>query len=129
MIKARSVIEVMGQPEELVEKTLKKMEDNIKKNFKLEESFTAEPKKSGKKFYTSFIELTINYDNIQQLFEYMTYYTPTLIEIIEPYEIKISAGELENLSNNILGKIHEIDSKLKTVHSTNKMLTRKLYKK
>jgi hypothetical protein len=129
MIKARSIIEVMGQPENLVTETLKKIEQYIKDNLKVVDSFIAEPKKSGKKFYTSFIEVTIEYDNIQQLFEFLTFYTPSTVEIIEPYELSLSAGELENMCNDLLSKIHELDTRLKTTVSTNKLLTRKLYKK
>ncbi|MBN1923228.1 MAG: hypothetical protein JW791_00530 [Nanoarchaeota archaeon] len=126
MIKARFVIEAMGSPQELVKDTLKNMLEAIKQKFKVEESFIEKPKKSGEKFYTSFIELTVQFKNVQFLFEFMTYYTPTIVEILEPYKLEISAGELENICNDVMSKIHEMDKRLKTNISVNKLLSRQV---
>jgi hypothetical protein len=124
-VKARFIIEAMGAPADLVKKTLKKMLESIEKKFKVQESHVEKPKKSGDKFYTSFIELTINFENLQFLFEFMTYFTPTIVEILEPYKLELSAGELENICNDIMSKIHDLDKRLKSTMSVNKLLSRR----
>lgn len=126
MIKARFIIEAMGEPKELVVKTLKKMTEVIGEKYKIEDEFIEKPKKSGEKFYNSFLEVTIAFKNIQSLFEFMTYYTPTIVEILEPYKLELSAGELENISNDVMSKIHEIDKRLKSTVSVNKLLSRRV---
>ncbi len=126
MIKARFMMEAMGAPKELVVKTLKAMLDAIKQKFKVEDSVIGKPEKSGEKFHTSFIEVTIDFDNIQFLFEFITYYTPTIVEILEPYKLELSAGELENICNDVMSKIHELDKRLKSTVSVNKILSRRM---
>lgn len=119
-------MEVMGQPADLVTKTLNKMLEAINERFKVVDSFIEEPEKTGEKFYNSFMELTIQFKNVQKLFEFMTYYTPTVVEVLEPYNLNISAGELENICNDVLSKIHEFDKKLKTTMSVNELLSQKV---
>ncbi|MDD2678399.1 MAG: hypothetical protein PHT91_00315 [Candidatus Nanoarchaeia archaeon] len=126
MMKARFIIQAMGSPKELLEKTAKTMLDSIKKNFKTEDEHIEKPVKSGKEFYASFIETTISFKNLEEFFSFMINYSPTSAEIIEPYKFELSAGELENFSNDFLGKLHEIDKQLKTQLSLNKILSRRV---
>ena len=108
------------------DKDMKKMEEDIKKRLKVIDSFIEKPKKSGEKFYTSFLEISIEFKNIQFLFEFITYYTPTVVEILEPYKLELSAGELENICNDIMSKIHEMDKRLKSSVSVNRLLSRRI---
>ena len=125
-IKARFIIEAVGEPKELVEKTLKSMTKAISEKFEVKESMVEKPKKTGERFYSSFLEITILFKNPQFLFEFITYYTPTIVEILEPYKIEVGAGELENICNDIMGKIHEMDKRLKSTVSVNKILSRQI---
>ncbi|PIU62714.1 hypothetical protein COX58_00190 [archaeon CG_4_10_14_0_2_um_filter_Archaea_38_6] len=126
IIKARFIMEAMGKPKKLVKDTLNKMKKAIGEKFKVHDALIEEPKKSGDEFYTTFMEITVEFKNIQFFFEFITYYTPTIVEILEPYKLEISAGELENISNDVMGKIHEMDKRLKSAVSVNKILTRKV---
>lgn len=125
MIKARFIIQTMGSPKELLEKTANTMLESLKKNYKTEEEYIEKPKKSGKEFYATFIELTVSFKTLNEFFLFMISYAPTSAEIIEPYKFEISAGELEDFSNDFLGKIHELDKQLKTQMGLNKILSRK----
>jgi hypothetical protein len=126
MIKSRLIIQAMGSPKELLMKTVNSMLDSFKKNFKTECEYVEKPEKIGKEFYNSFIELTITFKNLTEFFSFMINYSPTSAEIIEPYKLEISAGELENFANDFLGKLHETDKQLKTQISLNKILSRKV---
>ena len=125
-LKARFILEAMGQPESLVKKTLEAMLDSIKKTQKVEDSFIEKPKLSGEKFYTSFMEITISFKNVPQLFEFITLFTPTIVEILEPYKFEMNAGELENICNDVMGKIHALDKNYKSAMSVNKLLQNKV---
>ncbi len=126
MIKIRFIIQSMGTPKELLEKTVKAMIESLKKNFKTENESMEKPKKEGKNFYSTFIEITISFKNLEEAFSFMINYAPTSAEIIEPYKFEISAGELENFANDFLAKTHEIDKQLKTQISLNKILSRRV---
>ncbi len=126
MIKARFILEVVGSPAELVTKTLNNIVDSIKEVFSVEDVYIDKPEKKGKNLFSSFVELVITFDNIQAFFGFMLYYTPSVVEIIEPYKLSISAGELENISNDIMSKVHEIDKMLKTTIGINKLLSKRV---
>ena len=126
MIKARFIIQAMGSPKELLEKTIKTMLESLKKTFKTENEHVEKPEKSGKEFYTSFLEITISFKDLSELFLFMINYSPASAEILEPYKFELSAGELENFANDFLGKLHELDKQLKTQISLNKLLSRKV---
>jgi hypothetical protein len=126
MIKSRFIIQAMGSPKELLMNTVNAMLDSFKKNFKTEDEHIEKPQKSGKEFYCSFIEITIAFKNLTELFSFMINYSPTSAEIIEPYKIEMSAGELENFANDFLAKLSETDKQLKTQISLNKILSRKV---
>ncbi|MFA5303525.1 MAG: hypothetical protein WC393_03230 [Candidatus Nanoarchaeia archaeon] len=126
MIKSRLIIQTMGSPKELLIKTVNAMLDSFKKNFKTEDEHIEKPEKTGKEFYSSFIEITITFKNLTEFFSFMINYSPTSAEIIEPYKLELSAGELENFANDFLGKLNEIDKQLKTQLSLNKILSRKV---
>lgn len=125
-IKARFILEAMGEPKELVIETLNKIIESIKEKFKVEESFVEKPKKSGDKFYTTYAEIIISFKNVQLMFEFMTYYTPTIVEVLEPYKFELSAGELENICNDVMSKVHEMDKRLKSILSANRLLTKQV---
>ncbi len=126
MIKARFIMEVVGSPAELVTKTLNNIVDSIKESFSVEDVYIDKPEKKGKNLFSCFVEIVINFDNIQSFFGFMLYYTPSVVEILEPYKLSISAGELENISNDIMSKIHELDKMLKTTIGVNKLLSKRV---
>ena len=125
-MKARFIIQAMGSPKKLLMKTITNIKDSLKKNYKIEDEFLDKPKKSGDSFFITFLEITISFNSIEDCFDFMMKYTPTTMEIIKPFKFELSAGELENISNDILGKVHEMDKKLKTQISVNKILSRKV---
>jgi hypothetical protein len=128
-LKSRFVVEAMGSPADLVVKTLEEIVKAIKNTYTVIGSHISKPEKAGEQFHTAFIEVTIEFKNIEAFFEFMMNYTPSFVEVLEPYKLELSAGELESISNNVMTKIHQYDKSLKSVSSVNRILTRKLEEK
>ncbi|VVB75274.1 Uncharacterised protein [Candidatus Tiddalikarchaeum anstoanum] len=124
-LKGRFVIEAMGIPDLLV-KTLNGIADSIKKTYTVSAMEVGNPEKTGDKFHTSFLEITVEFKNIQSMVEFMMNYTPTFVEVLEPYKMELTAGELEEIANSFMTKLHDYDKSLKSVAGVNKLLTRKL---
>lgn len=125
MIQARFIIQTMGTPKSLLEKTIQTMLKTLKETYKTKDEHIEKPTKTGKELYASFLEITIEFKTLEEYFLFMISYTPTSAEIIKPYKFEISAGELENFSNDFLGKLHDLDKQLKTQKALNKILARK----
>lgn len=127
MIIVRMIIETLGTPEKLLMKTLQDMVKSIEKKYKVKETYIAKPtKQEGAKMFSSFIELTIDFKNMEEMFLFLTTFTPTSAEIIKPYKITMSAGEMENICNDVLSKIHALDQKFKLELGKNRIISRRV---
>lgn len=119
---SKIIIEVMGSPKEYVEKTLKKVVEDIKKEeFEIlkEEFFDAEPQE---KMFSAFIELEILFKNTTRLLDFCFDYTPSSVEILEPLNINYRASDFANLINDLLARIHKSDMALKNYNAENQIL-------
>lgn len=104
-VSIRTIIDVAGKPASLVEKTLQKVTEELENNEKLQilEIITAEPELQDEKsgMYTAFLELEIEFVNVREAMKFIVDYLPTSIEIIEPFEIKVSNEQLTDVLNDM----------------------------
>ncbi len=117
-IKINSIIEIAGKPEKHVTETLEKMLDILKKNAKvtINKSEIAPTKKvdmphpqdKDKKveIYSSFVDLELEFPNLDELLQFCFAFMPSSVEVIEPKELKIGQKDLENPLNDLLSKLH-----------------------
>jgi hypothetical protein len=128
-LKFRAIIELMGRPAEFLTETLNKIVESIEKNEKLKilNKSIAEPKATDEKdIFSSFIEIELEARTIEDLFEFITNYLPSNIEIISPSEINFDLREMNAVLHNVISKIHFYDSMTKKTGFENMLLRKKI---
>jgi hypothetical protein len=126
-IRARFIIEVMGKPKEMVTKALKDIIKELKEDGKkIEKESYSKPKKSGKVFFTSFVEFEIICDNLDDFLGVIIDYIPINVEIIEPDIASIGIGPLQEIVNDLTSKLDNLDKQIKMLQASNIILQRKL---
>ncbi len=123
-IHCRMIIEMVGAPEghiidtlKLVLKTLKEEEKGIE----VLDGKVHKPKKQGE-FFSTFAEIEIVFEDLNTIGAVLFAYMPSSIEILEPEEFRMKAGELTSFVNEVLGNLHQVDARFKNVNIANKIL-------
>jgi len=132
MIKAKIISEVLGSPQEHVDKTLNLLLEKLKERKSLhienEHTFQAE-KIEGKPFFSGFIEYEISVENLNELSGFCFDFMPSSIEILEPERIGINSVEAGDLFNEIMARLHQNDMLLRNTVAQLNMLNRQLKEK
>lgn len=119
------ILEVLGAPKEHVEKTLKSVIEKIKEDQSLTvikgKVFKAKPKEQ---FFTMFSEMEMLFNGFADLASFCLDYLPSSLEIIEPHELKASAGDMTAIMNDLLANLHNVDMVLKNLQAKNIILER-----
>ncbi len=115
-ILVRTIIEMMGAPKEHIEKTLKDYVEKLKtdKEISIVKEEIAPAKEQGKLF-SVFAELDIRFRTAQKLVDFCFDSMPSSVEIIEPSQLTLDAGELSDTLNDMQAKIHRNDMIVKTL--------------
>jgi len=125
----RAVIEVLGKPKEHIEKALAGYIQQLKesKDFQLLSEELAEAKKREEgEMWAAFAELELKTDKLQNLTSFCFDFMPSMIEIIEPREIRLQDTDLNELMNDLQGKLHQVDMVAKSVKMENDIYKRNL---
>jgi len=119
-IVTRFIIEVMGKPPQIVEQTLKEVSKTISKRFKIihEEYSKAEPAE-GSDLFSAFIEVEFKVKGFEELFLAVIDFGPTVVEVIEPGEIKVSNTELQSALSELVSKFHLLSKALQVLKLEN----------
>lgn len=132
-IKARIIIEVVGAPKDHVEATLKSVVDKIKeeKELNLLKSELVEAKEVQlenipQKIWSAFSEVEISVNEINRLIGFCFDFMPSSIEILEPTNLDLNAGETSDMLNDLLAGLHRYDLFLKNVHAQNILFKKEL---
>lgn len=119
---ARVIIEMMGAPKEYIEKTLTDYLEKLKKDgIKIKQEIVEKAKEQGELFST-FAELDIEFDKMEDLFGFCFDSMPSSVEILEPEELQVSANDFSNYLNDLQAKLHEVDMVVKTTRAQNAVL-------
>ena len=114
----RAIIEVLGKPQEHVEKSLKGYVEKLKENEKyevLKENIAPIKKRDEEELWAIFAELEISTNDPQNLINFCFEYMPSLIEVIEPKKLTLSDANLTMFLNDIQAKLHQVDMIAKQV--------------
>ncbi|MCD6476863.1 MAG: hypothetical protein J7K26_01700 [Candidatus Aenigmarchaeota archaeon] len=65
------------------------------------------PTKTIKQAYSITCDLKLIAKNVDNLLQFVISYGPSAIEIIEPNEIKMQIGEVQNILNTVSGMMHK----------------------
>ena len=112
-MKTKAIIEVADSPKEHIEEVMTKVVEKIKSEQQILKYKIFEAQQKEKLFFT-FTEMEIDFSNFEKLIGFCLDYFPSSIEIIDE-EVDIKREELENVTNDLLAKLHEYDMILKNL--------------
>lgn len=123
-----TIIEILGNPREHVEETLRLVLKQLReeKGVDVLGGKVHEPKAQGN-FFSTFAELNILVKDFSTLIGICFSYMPSSVEIVEPAQFKLAPIEVANLFNDLLGRVHEIDMRLKNTNAAAMLLDKNLY--
>ena len=125
----RTVVELLGKPQEHVEKTMKQYIEKLKqdKHYKVLKVEFAEIKKQEKEeLWATFAELEVAASDLIKLTDFCLDYMPSIIEIIEPESLTIPGGEFSFFLNDFQSKLHGVDMVAKHVKAENDVLKKNM---
>ncbi|MEM1988991.1 MAG: hypothetical protein QXS41_04095 [Candidatus Woesearchaeota archaeon] len=123
LIYSRSVIEVVGKPQDYVKELLKQIKDKVKENHYVKSYKTFKPKLVDEKLelFEGFLELEIYFKNVDEMIAFLHNFYPSSFEIYES-KISFSLSEINSMLNSELYKLHELGLALKEVSAQNAIL-------
>lgn len=126
-LRLHTVIEIVGTPREHVEETLrivlKRLRDE--KGVDVIGGKVHEPREQAA-FFSTFAELDILVKDFITLAGFLFNYMPSSIELVAPASVKVTALEVSGLFNDLAGRLHETDMRLKNVNAANILLDRNI---
>lgn len=119
----RAIIEIAGFPEEHVKKTMEMVMDNLskEKSVQILKKMIA-PIEKIEKMWSTFAELELKFENLEEVNDFCFNYMPSSIEIIEPVKLNIDSIEISNLLNDLLAKLHNFTMFIKNLQAENIVL-------
>jgi len=124
------IIEVLGRPPEHLIETLEGIIKNIdeEKGVKVLEKKIKEPTlmKDQKDFYTGFVELEVEVEDILNLAILLFKYMPAHVEIIEPELIALSNNGWNDVFNELVRRLHGYDEIARILQVEKSVLEKKL---
>jgi hypothetical protein len=124
-IDAIFVLEIIGRPPEHLTETLENMANQIgeEKGVKIIGTRINEPiaMKEQKDFYSSFMEVEAEFDEILYLAVLMFKYMPAHIEIISPQNLTLSNAGFNDLFNELTRRLHGYEE-IARILQTEKMI-------
>jgi len=129
-IQARFIIEILGRPIENVKTALVQLMEKLskEKGVKVLEKTIHEPHalENSKDLFTSFAEISAEFDSIANYITVIFGYMPSHIEIIQPEEFVIRNADLNEMANIIIQRLHSYDAIVKGVINERAALAGKL---
>ncbi len=126
MIELRCTIELLAKPQEAATQALKKIVENLEENGKkLEVSMVeyAEPQKVEQDFFSAYATFNVKAE-INEIFGFILDYAPSVIEVINTSETKVSSTDLQGILNDMSGRLNEMDKNIKIFSAQNIILSK-----
>ena len=114
----RAIIEIAGKPKDYVEKTMKLVVDKLKqeKGIKIKHSKT-HGAEQHEDIFSTFADVELEIQDFDTLLFFCFEYTPSSIEFLEPEEVHMDLIKLTEIFNDLLGRLHQTDMKLKNANA------------
>lgn len=124
-----AIMELMGSPEEHVNKTmdmiLKKLKD-AKDIEVLSEKVSETTSIEDRPFWSKFVEVELGFKNMDDVTGFCFDFMPSSIDVIDPGSFNFKKDILDNLWNDLIARLHQYDMLLKNMHAENKVMKKKL---
>ena len=120
-IVARAILEVLGAPKEHVETTLSEYIDKLKTEYKVLD-VQIEPAEPVDKLFNAFAEVEMEFITLTHLVSFCFEAMPSSIDISDPIKFTLNNNEMSGFFNDLQGKLHEQDMKIKTLQAKGMMV-------
>ena len=131
-IKVGLILEILGRPEQHVVDSLNALVARLgaEKGVKIASKEVHEPRKidESKDLFTTFADVEIDFDSLDDLFRILFAYLPSNVEAIHPEKITISNMELSDVSSKIVQRLHEYDALAKNFLMERELILEELKK-
>ncbi len=112
-IRCLVTFEIVGKPKEHVEQTIelyiqKILEDKAIHVIDTHKEEATELEDENEGFFSAFCEIEMLLKNVESIMHLSINLMPASIEILEPSEFSFSGLDLQNWSNDLLSRLHEI---------------------
>ena len=124
----RAIVEVAGKPKQHIEDTMKLVVSKLRKEagLKVLKAKVHEPEQHDEVFST-FAEIELRFEDFDSILFFCFEYLPSSIEFLEPEAIRVDSVLMNSVFNELLGRLHQVDVRLKDVISANIILEKNLY--
>ncbi|MCK5107296.1 MAG: hypothetical protein KAQ83_01075 [Nanoarchaeota archaeon] len=126
-IQVAFIVEMMGKPQEHLEKTLKEYVDNLKKDKHIEfinEDYAESEPVEDSTMFSTFVELEVLMKDPKKIMDFCFDFMPSSVEIIEPTTLHIKNEDLNSLFNDLQARLHKVDMVAKNANQQNKILSK-----
>ncbi|MEK6901615.1 MAG: hypothetical protein AABX37_04685 [Nanoarchaeota archaeon] len=124
-ILARTIIEVLGKPQEHVETAIKGYVQNLKEDERyhvVREEYAEIKKQEKHDLWAGFVELELQVEKMEDIISFCFDYMPSLIEILEPEELTFEDVDVSHFLNDLQAKLHAVDMVAKQMKVENEIL-------
>ncbi len=120
-ILARIIIEMLGAPQDYIEKTMQTYVDKLKKTRTVlkAEIAPAQPKDT---VFSTYTELEMRFTDLPGLLDFCFESMPSSVEVVEPREFSIKLDRLNAFLNDLQSRLHEADAIIKTERTRQQIL-------
>jgi len=129
-IQANFVLEILGRPAEHIKSAITELVTKIgtEKGVKIIDKAIQEPiaVKDVKDLFTTFAELTLELDSLQNYLGILFAYMPSHTELIYPEKLTFVNTEVNDLANKLISRLHEYDAITKKALIERDILLKKL---
>lgn len=108
----RAVVEILGKPPKHVEETLKGYILHLTKDerYVLVQKDLAEVKKQDdQELWSSFAELEVKTELVENILSFCLEYMPSAIEIIQPEQLQLTDVQISLFLNDLQARLHQVD--------------------
>jgi len=127
----RAVVEVLGKPKEHVDSTLKGYIQKLKENSRYEvakEEIAELKQHEESELWMAFAELEIKASGVADIIDFCFDYMPSMIEVIEPEELRLDSLTVSSFLNDMQAKLHGVDMIAKQMKMENQLINSSLAK-
>ncbi|MBT3865965.1 hypothetical protein HOF78_02570 [Candidatus Woesearchaeota archaeon] len=124
-----AIMELMGSPEEHVNKTMDMILVKLKESKDIEvlsEKVSETTSIEDRPFWSKFVEVELGFKNMDDVTGFCFDFMPSSIEVIDPGSFNFKKNVMDNLWNDLIARLHQYDMLLKNLHAENKVMKKKL---
>jgi hypothetical protein len=131
-IRALFIFEILGKPPEHIKETMGELIDKLGElpGIEIDKKEIHEPKpfkeKDAKDLFTTFSEVEILSDNIENIIAVMFHAMPSHVEIIEPEELILKNFNISSMLTSLITKLHRYDEIAKAIVLERNVLANRL---